>query len=94
MRVEKLEGELNKERHTKRQVEKLSNTRKLQIKFTIVQHFKDSMYYQDKLIEYATVAYVNYTNDMIKLVAERRVEPVVTILAEAKNSYRAHASSA
>lgn len=59
-----------------------------------MEHFKDSANYQDKLKEYATMTYITCINAMIKLIVEKGVKVVILILTEARNSYRAPATSA
>lgn len=80
-------------RHARRLAKELSDTRKLQIKTVIVQHFRDSVEYLDKLTKYSTTAYMEFINDMIKLMTERGIEAVIPILAEARASFRAPVSS-
>lgn len=45
------------------------------------------MDYVTELSEYATVAYVEYIGDMIKLITERGIEAAVSVLAKVKKSY-------
>lgn len=75
--VKRLEGELDKERCAKRQAKELYDAQKLQIKSIAMQHFKDSVEYQDELTKYAIIAYVECIDDTIKLVAERGVKVVI-----------------
>lgn len=56
-----------------------------------MQHFRDSVDYQDKPIDYGTIAYVECIDDMIKLITKRKVKAVVLILTEPKASHKAYA---
>lgn len=54
---------------------------------TIIEHFRASMGYDLKLLEYTAITYVACTNDMIKLMIDRGIEIVFSILTKVKNSY-------
>lgn len=83
-RNKELEEELDRKQCARRLAKDLSNIQKLQIEFIVVKHFKDFTKCLDELTEYGTMVYVKCTDNMIKLMIERRVKVVVLIFAKTK----------
>lgn len=54
--------------------------------------FKAFTDYDTKLLEYATIAFIECISDIIKLMIEKRVKVTISILGQAKKSYGPFAS--